>query len=379
MIEVKNLCKSYDRVAAVRDLSFSVADRGVYGFLGPNGAGKSTTLNILTGCLAADAGEVKIGGYDIYEDHLQAKRLIGYLPEQPPLYPDMSVREYLCFAAELKGLSRERADMETILARTQLADVQNRPCGKLSKGYQQRVGLAQAVLGYPELIVLDEPTIGLDPRQVIAIRDFIRELGREHTVLFSSHILSEVSAVCDQVLIIDGGRLIAEDTPENLSKKMHGGITLVMEIGGRRSAVKKALAQVGKVRVHTVVESGENAVTATLEIEDDAARDDIFFVLAKAGCPIRNTTEQTASLEEIFLRLTDSADRAASASDEPGADESAPATGAGEHGADEPEPTTDANETDADKPEPTTGADETDAGEPGGQPAVTEEEGGAQS
>ena len=291
MIEVKNLCKSYDRVAAVRDLSFSVADRGVYGFLGPNGAGKSTTLNILTGCLAADAGEVKIGGYDIYEDHLQAKRLIGYLPEQPPLYPDMSVREYLCFAAELQGAfqgARGYGDDPRAHPACRRAEPAVRQA--VQEAARQRVGLAQAVLGYPELIVLDEPTIGLDPRQVIAIRDFIRELGREHTVLFSSHILSEVSAVCDQVLIIDGGRLIAEDTPENLSKKMHGGITLVMEIGGRRAAVKKALAQVGKVRVHTVVESGENAVTATLEIEDDAARDDIFFVLAKAGCPIRNTT-----------------------------------------------------------------------------------------
>ena len=185
--------------------------------------------------------------------------------------------------------------------------MQNRPCGKLSKGYQQRVGLAQAVLGYPELIVLDEPTIGLDPRQVIAIRDFIRELGKEHTVLFSSHILSEVSAVCGQVLIIDRGQLIAEDTPENLARKMRGGTTLVMEIGGRRADVEKALAQVGKARVRSVAEAGENAVTATVEIEDDAARDDIFFVLARAGCPIRNTSEQTASLEEIFLRLTDGA------------------------------------------------------------------------
>ena len=330
MIEVKNLCKSYDRVAAVRDLSFSVADRGVYGFLGPNGAGKSTTLNILTGCLAADSGEVRIGGYDIYEEHLQAKRLIGYLPEQPPLYPDMSVREYLRFAAELKGLSAERADMETILARTQLADVQNRPCGKLSKGYQQRVGLAQAVLGYPELIVLDEPTIGLDPRQVIAIRDFIRELGKEHTVLFSSHILSEVSAVCGQVLIIDRGQLIAEDTPENLARKMRGGTTLVMEIGGRRADVEKALAQVGKVRVRSVAEAGENAVTATVEIEDDAARDDIFFVLARAGCPIRNTSEQTASLEEIFLRLTDGAAAPAAGGPEDGGESPSGAAGAAE-------------------------------------------------
>lgn len=304
MIEVKNLRKSYGRIAAVRDLSFSIGDRGVYGFLGANGAGKSTTLNILTGCLAADAGEVRVGGYDICKEHLQAKKLIGYLPEQPPLYSGMSVREQLDFAAELRGLTAQSADTDAILARMQLTDVQDRPVDKLSKGYRQRVGVAQAVLGYPALIILDEPSIGLDPRQVIVLRDFIRELGEKSAVLFSSHILSEVSSVCDHVLIIDSGRLIAEDTPQNLAEKMRGGAQVTMEIGGDADAVRGALSQVPGIRLISVEQTGEKATCAVVEIGGDAERDGIFFALAKAGCPIRSTSERAADLEEIFLRLT---------------------------------------------------------------------------
>lgn len=224
MIEVRNLCKDYGTNGAQRavdNLSFTIEPGHVYGFLGPNGAGKSTTMNILTGCLAATSGQVTIDGFDIYEDAREAKSRIGYLSEQPPLYLDMTVREYLNFVAGAKGAVKEirREHLAAIMALTQIEDVENRLIKNLSKGYRQRVGIAQALVGNPEIIILDEPTVGLDPKQIIEIRELIKELGKEHTVILSSHILSEVRSVCDRLLIIAKGRLVAEDTPEALEAK----------------------------------------------------------------------------------------------------------------------------------------------------------------
>lgn len=221
MIEVKNLCKNYGTHRAVENLSFTIEPGHVYGFLGPNGAGKSTTMNILTGCLAASSGEVSIGGFDIFEDAKEAKSLIGYLPEQPPLYQEMTVSEYLKFVAAAKGVAKEARDehLAAITELTQLNDVADRMIKNLSKGYKQRVGIAQALTGNPEIIILDEPTVGLDPKQIIEIRELIRQLGREHTVILSSHILSEVRSVCDRLLVIAKGKLVANDTPEALEAK----------------------------------------------------------------------------------------------------------------------------------------------------------------
>ncbi len=221
MIEVKNLCKDYGAHRAISDLSFTIESGHVYGFLGPNGAGKSTTMNILTGCLAATSGQVSIDGFDIFEDAKEAKSRIGYLPEQPPLYQDMTVNEYLRFVAAAKGIAKEKRPehLAAIVALTQLEEVSDRLIKHLSKGYMQRVGVAQALVGDPEIIILDEPTVGLDPRQIIEIRQLIKELGKEHTVILSSHILSEVRSVCDRLLVIAKGKLVADDTPEALEAK----------------------------------------------------------------------------------------------------------------------------------------------------------------
>lgn len=220
MIEVKHLCRKYGEHRAVDDLSFTIENGYVYGFLGPNGAGKSTTMNMITGCLAATSGQVLIDGYDIFEDAQEAKKRIGYLPEIPPLYQDMTVREFLNFVAKAKGVPKQALDEQlfSVVSLAGLEEVEERLIKNLSKGYKQRVGIAQALLANPEIIILDEPTVGLDPKQIIEVRDLIRELGKDHTVILSSHILSEVRSVCDQILIISKGKLVANDTPENLEK-----------------------------------------------------------------------------------------------------------------------------------------------------------------
>ena len=220
MIEVKHLCRKYGEHRAVDDLSFTIENGYVYGFLGPNGAGKSTTMNMITGCLAATSGQILIDGYDIFEDAQEAKKRIGYLPEIPPLYQDMTVREFLNFVAKAKGVPKQSLDEQlfSVVSLAGLEEVEERLIKNLSKGYKQRVGIAQALLANPEIIILDEPTVGLDPKQIIEVRDLIRELGKDHTVILSSHILSEVRSVCDQILIISKGKLVANDTPENLEK-----------------------------------------------------------------------------------------------------------------------------------------------------------------
>lgn len=243
MIEVENLVKRYGDHLAVDHLSFQVEPGKIYGFLGPNGAGKSTTMNIMTGYIAATQGSVRINGHDIVKDAEEAKKCIGYLPEIPPLYLDMTVGEYLLFVAELKKIppKERKKQIDEVMELTMISDMAGRLIKNLSKGYRQRVGLAQAVLGYPEVIILDEPTVGLDPKQIIEIRDLIKKLGEKHTVILSSHILSEVQTICDEIMIISKGRLVACDTPERLTHLMSGNVKLELTILGTEEKVKEAL------------------------------------------------------------------------------------------------------------------------------------------
>lgn len=311
MIEVKHLTKRYGNHNAVSDLSFTIQKGQIYGFLGPNGAGKSTTMNIMTGCLAATSGEVRIGGFDIYEDSTQAKKLIGYLPEQPPLYPDMTPKEYLNFVAQAKGIPQKEipAQLSHVMEVTQTADVSDRLIRNLSKGYKQRVGIAQAILGDPEVIILDEPTVGLDPRQIIEIRDLIQELGKSHTVILSSHILSEVQAVCQTILIISKGKLVACDTPDNLERLFAGTTTVDLKaettyeetetiLSGIQNLTKKELHSDGNI-THLRLEMAN--------IDEQVACRNIFFAFCDARKPILELHVARASLEDIFIELTQSA------------------------------------------------------------------------
>ena len=306
MIEVRHLTKRYGAHLAVDDLSFTVESGKIYGLLGPNGAGKSTTMNIITGCLAASEGEVIVNGHDIFEEPVAAKKCVGYLPEIPPVYTDMTVSEYLRFIAEAKDvLAKERkAQLEEILESTGLADVRGRLINNLSKGYRQRVGIAQALVGNPEIVILDEPTVGLDPKQIIEIRDLIRMLGQKHTVILSSHILSEVSAVCDSVMIIAHGKLVANGTPEELTRLFAGDQEIHMELKGNEDAVRGALGALENAAAADI--ACENGVTrATLRPENGAdIREAVFRACAKANLPILEMHTERASLEEIFLELT---------------------------------------------------------------------------
>ena len=307
MIEVKHLTKRYGNHVAVNDLNFTIDKGKVYGFLGPNGAGKSTTMNIITGCLGATEGEVLIDGHSITEEPMQAKRLIGYLPEQPPVYMDMTPAEYLDFVARAKGIpAKERAQqIETVTEKTRIQDVRNRLIRNLSKGYRQRVGIAQALLGRPEIIILDEPTVGLDPAQIIEIRELIRELGKEHTLVLSSHILSEVQAVCDAIMIISKGRLVASDTSENLTALFAGTVTLNLDVRATEDAARKVLDTVPGIE-DMALSAGDPGVThVQLKPEEcQDIRETLFFAFAKAGLPILSMTQNHASLEDVFLELT---------------------------------------------------------------------------
>lgn len=310
MIEVTNLTKRYGSHVAVNHLSFRVEKGQIYGFLGPNGAGKSTTMNILTGYLAPTEGTVTIGGTDIQKEPEEAKKKIGYLPEIPPLYTEMTMEEYLKFAAELKKLPRaeRKEQVEQVMEMTQITDMRGRLIRNLSKGYRQRVGLAQAILGNPEVIILDEPSVGLDPKQIIEIRDLIRKLGENHTVILSSHILSEVSAVCDHIMIISHGQLVASDSPEGLQKLMSGTPELLLTVKGDYEAVKDALAGAADVDiVENLGETEEHCVKIRITAKENAdIREDVFYVLAAAKLPILEMNKEQKSLEDIFLELTSS-------------------------------------------------------------------------
>ncbi|MDO4291952.1 MAG: ABC transporter ATP-binding protein [Eubacteriales bacterium] len=310
MIEISHLAKKYGGRYAVRDLSVRIEAGQIYGFLGPNGAGKSTTMNIITGYLAPTSGEVKVDGFDIVKEPEQAKRKIGYLPELPPLYQEMTVDEYLKFAAELKKIpaQKRRESIEKAVDIAQLADVRKRLIANLSKGYKQRVGLAQAVLGDPEIIILDEPTVGLDPKQMIEMRELIRNLREHHTVILSSHILSEVSAVCDRILIISKGELVASDTPESLQERMQGAGQLEIEVKGSAALLRTLLANLEGAEHYSVTtkENGIVAATVTEKAGCDV-REALFFALAEHRMPLLVLQKKTGSLEDIFLQLTEKA------------------------------------------------------------------------
>lgn len=359
MITVEHLTKRYGSVTAVDDISFTIEDGHIYGFLGPNGAGKSTTMNIMTGCLAATSGEVKIDGFDIFEQARQAKQCIGYLPEIPPLYTDETPEEYLRFVAEAKGIAKRDipAEITRVMRETRLTEMGGRLIRNLSKGYRQRVGIAQALLGNPRYIILDEPTVGLDPLQIIEIRDLIRELGEKHTVILSSHILSEVQAICESVLIIAHGKLVAFDTPQNLEMMLaaNNRLTIVAEtdepglraILDRQKAVsdytietddlppvaapaeKPAPQAEPAAPAETDAEEGQTLAAAPVELTEAVLPTDpatapkvckatltlagdpaeacrtLFFAFARAGCALLQMTPVRADLENIFIELTE--------------------------------------------------------------------------
>ena len=309
MITVEHLTKRYGSFTAVDDLSFTIEEGHVYGFLGPNGAGKSTTMNMMTGCLSATEGHVKIDGFDIFEEPMEARRRIGYLPEQPPLYLGETPEEYLRFVGEAKGLrgGELEAQIDEVIEVTRLEPMRHRVIRALSKGYRQRVGIAQALLGNPEVVILDEPTVGLDPIQILEIRELIRSLGERHTVILSSHILSEVQAMCDRILIIAHGRLIAFDTPENLEKLLTtpGELILVADLPEER--FRAILAEVPGVTDVTCTADGSR-LTGTVRAEGEdlyALSRAVFLAFAAAGEPLLEMRVKKADLEEIFLELTE--------------------------------------------------------------------------
>lgn len=309
LIEVKNLVKTYGSHTVVDHLDFHIEKGQVCGFLGPNGAGKSTTMNMLTGYIAMTEGEVKINGYDIFEEPEKAKKCIGYLPELPPLYMDMTPYEYLKFAAELKGIERikRKAMIEDVMDMTQITHMKDRLIKNLSKGYKQRVGLAQALIGYPEVLILDEPTVGLDPKQIIQMRQLIRELGKNHTVILSSHILSEISEVCDHVMILSNGKLVADDSMEHLQNRCEGSGMLHLTVRGSEETVRNVLDRESGIREYRISDSvlDEGAKDMVLELDREIdIREHLFYSFAKEHCPVLMMKNDRLTLEEIFLELT---------------------------------------------------------------------------
>ncbi len=312
MIKVEHLTKCYGDFMAVKDLSFEIDEGHVYGFLGPNGAGKSTTMNIMTGCLSATDGKVSIGGHDVFEEPEVAKRLIGYLPEQPPLYMNETPLEYLQFVGEAKGLkgAELKKQIAEVVAQAGIETVQNRLISALSKGYKQRVGIAQALLGNPKVIILDEPTVGLDPIQIIEIRDLIRQLGETHTVILSSHILSEVQAICEQVLIISKGKLVAFDTPENLETLMTQSNGVYFKVQGEEPQVNEVLEELDGCGEWQSEDTGDGAVSVHIKSETAETRElccELFFAFAGKNLPIFEMTTRKANLEDVFIELTEDA------------------------------------------------------------------------
>lgn len=308
MIEINHLVKKYGSHVAVDDLSLTVEPGKIYGFLGPNGAGKSTTMNIITGYLAATSGEVKINGFDVLKQPEEAKKCVGYLPELPPLYMDMTVKEYLDFVAELKKIEKSlRAGyVKEVMEITKTEEVSGRLIRNLSKGYRQRVGFAQAVLGYPEILILDEPTVGLDPKQIIEIRDLIKELGKKHTIILSSHILSEISAVCDHVFIISHGKLVASDSTENLLERMTGAQEIELLVKAEEDTAETAIREIAQVERCEKTESKEDgAIQLLVTAKKDAdVREAIYHTCVEHHMPILEMKAASKSLEDVFLELT---------------------------------------------------------------------------
>ncbi|NLE25818.1 MAG: ATP-binding cassette domain-containing protein [Clostridiaceae bacterium] len=308
MIEIQNLTKEYGRIKAVDNISFTVGKGEILGFLGPNGAGKSTTMNILTGFISSTSGVVKVGGADILENPVEVKKHIGYLPEQPPLYMDMTVNEYLDFCADLKTvpIKKWKSQKKDIMELVKITHVSHRLIKNLSKGYKQRVGLAQALVGSPEVLILDEPTVGLDPKQIIEIRNLIKALGQNHTIILSSHILPEVSAVCDRVIIINKGKIAAIDTPDNLSRALADFSRFTVTVAGPENKVKDIISNIYGVKyLETGTKIKDNEFSYIVEADKDVdVRKPMFNQLAQQGFPILELKSLNLSLEDIFLQLT---------------------------------------------------------------------------
>jgi ABC-2 type transport system ATP-binding protein len=308
LIKVENVTKRFGQHVAVDNLNFTVNEGEVVGFLGPNGAGKSTTMNIITGYISATEGTVTVDGYDILDNPEEVKKRIGYLPEFPPLYIDMTVKEFLNFVFEIKkaNTKNKKQEMERIMELVRITDVQNRLIKNLSKGYKQRVGLAQALVGNPSVLILDEPTVGLDPKQIIEIRNLIKDLGRKHTIILSSHILPEVSAVCERVIIINKGKIVASDTPENLSRRLGESSKLTLRIAAEEKQAIKVLRDVAGIKyVEAQGVKEPDTVDVWVEAEKDIdVRKPIFNALSRAGYPILQMKSMDLTLEEIFLQVT---------------------------------------------------------------------------
>lgn len=307
MIEVVNLSKHYGDKKAVNNVSFKAEDGEILGFLGPNGAGKSTTMNILTGYISCTSGKALIDGIDILEDPVKAKQKIGYLPEIPPLYVDMTVKEYLYFIYDLKKCKLPKiSHLKDICGLVKIDHVYNRLIKNLSKGYRQRVGLAQALVGNPKVLILDEPTVGLDPKQIIEIRTLIKKLGKNHTVILSSHILSEVQAVCDKIIVINEGKVVANDTEENLSHKLTGDHKLMCKIEGNKDNVMRALQSIDGVdKVYCDAEHKNNVSDFRIEAKEGTdIRKTLFKKVAENGWYLLELKSSEMSLEDIFLKLT---------------------------------------------------------------------------
>lgn len=311
MISVEHLTKYYGDVLAVDDISFEIEEGHIYGFLGPNGAGKSTTMNIMTGCLSATSGKVLIGTHDIYEEPNEAKKLIGYLPEQPPLYPNETPLEYLKFVGEAKGLKGEKLkqNINEVIGQVGLDNVKNKLISSLSKGYKQRVGIAQALLGDPKVIILDEPTVGLDPIQIIDIRELIKELGKNRTIIFSSHILSEVQEVCEKVLIISGGKLVAFDSLENLEQGMSANGKIIVKSDITKDAADEILSKIVDISDWAGVPE-DDTLTLHIETSTDDTKElcrKISLEFASKGYAIYEISSEKTNLENVFLKLTENA------------------------------------------------------------------------
>jgi ABC-2 type transport system ATP-binding protein len=307
VIEVQNLTKHYGRVTAVDDVSFRVERGEILGFLGPNGAGKTTTMRIVTGYMPPTSGRALVAGYDVLEQPLEAKRRTGYLPETPPLYPEMTVREYLTFVSKINGVPRadRKRRIDAVMERTRVADMAGRHCGKLSKGYRQRVGLAQAILHNPEVLILDEPTAGLDPKQILETRELIRGLAGDHTVILSTHILPEVAQTCQRVVIINRGKVVAVDTPDNLTARLRGAETMYVQVDSAGADASAALQTVPGVLRVTSADSRGGAVG--YEVESEQGRDvrrELARAVVGAGWGLLELRPLRMSLEQIFLQLT---------------------------------------------------------------------------
>ena len=325
MIEVQHLTKHYGPVTAVSDVSFRVEAGEVLGFLGPNGAGKTTTMRIITGYMPATEGKVVVAGYDVFDKPIEAKRRTGYLPETPPLYPDMTVREYLMFVAKIKGVPRREtaSRVDEAMKKTRVADMAGRHCSKLSKGYRQRVGLAQAILHNPDVLILDEPTAGLDPKQIIETRQLIRDLGGSHTIVLSTHILPEVSQTCQRIVIINKGKVVAVDTPDNLTARLRGSETMYLQVAGSAEAVESGLSRVPGV---TRVAATTKGSLVEVEVDSERGRDvrrDLAAAVVGAGLGLLELRPMRMSLEDIFLSLTTEEKAGGEPETEPEAEEEA--------------------------------------------------------